>query len=303
MAQNDTRNWSGKSRGGILGYLIFINIIKCLGVRTAYFLLSFVVIYFIPFAPSATRSIWKFSRKILRLGYLKSSVLIYKNFYSLGRALIDKVAVNQGKYAEYTFDFAEPDDVKRVLNSNQGVIIIGAHFGNWEIGAPFFGKYGKKMNVLMMDKEYQSIKKILEVNKSIDAFGIIPIEGDSLEYIFKIRDALAKGEYISIQGDRLSRSDKHHDLEFMGKTASFPLGPFVLAARMNAPVVFYFAEHTGYKRYKFDFILSDYTNANGGKEKDKEKLLLGEYVALLSERVREYPEQWYNYFDFWKYER
>lgn len=301
MAQNDTRSWSGKSRGGLLGYLIFIKIIKGLGVRTAYCLLSFVVIYFIPFAPSATRSIWKFSRKILNYGYLKSLILVYKNFYSLGRALIDKIAVNQGKYDEYRFDFAEPESVKSVLNSKQGVIIIGAHFGNWEIGAPYFGKYDKRMSVLMMDKEYQSIKKILEVNKSIDAFGIIPIEGDSLDYIFKIRDALAKGEYVSIQGDRLSRSDKHKDIDFMGKVASFPLGPFVLAARMNVPVVFYFAEHIGYKRYKFDFILSDY--ANGVTEKKKEMLLLDEYAALLSERVKEYPEQWYNYFDFWNYER
>lgn len=301
MDQNDTRSWSGKSRGGLLGYLIFIKIIKGLGVRTAYCLLSLVVIYFIPFAPSATRSIWKFSRKILKYGYLKSLILVYKNFYSLGRALIDKVAVNQGKYDEYRFDFAEPEGVKSVLNSTQGVIIIGAHFGNWEIGAPFFGKYNKRMNVLMMDQEYQSIKKILEVNKSIDSFGIIPIEGDSLDYIFKIRDALATGEYVSIQGDRLSRSDKHKDMDFMGKKASFPLGPFVLAARMNVPVVFYFAEHIGYKRYKFDFILSDYTD--GSKEKKKETLLIEEYVALLSERVREYPEQWYNYFDFWNYER
>ncbi len=301
MARNDTRSWSGKSRGGLLGYFIFIKIIKGLGVKAAYSLLSFVVIYFIPFAPSATRSIWKFSRKILHNGYLKSIILIYKNFYSLGRALIDKVAINQGKYAEYIFDFAEPEDVKSVLNSKQGVIIIGAHFGNWEIGAPFFGKYGKRMNVLIMDQEYHNIKKILEVNKSIDTFGIIPIEGDSLDYIYKIREALAKGEYLSIQGDRLSRSEKHQNMEFMGRVASFPLGPFVLAARMNVPVVFYFAEHTGYKRYKFDFILSDCTNDN--KEKKKEKLLLEEYVKLLSERVREYPEQWYNYFDFWNYER
>lgn len=301
MAQNDTRSWSGKSRGGLLGHLIFINIIKGLGVRTAYCLLSFVVIYFIPFAPSATRSIWKFSRKILKYGYLESLILIYKNFYSLGRALIDKVAVNQGKNEEYTFDFAEPEDVKSVLNSGQGVIIIGAHFGNWEIGAPFFGKYGKKMNVLMMDQEYQNIKQILEINKNIDSYGIIPIEGESLDYIFKIRDALAKGEYVSIQGDRLSRSDKHQDMDFMGQIAPFPLGPFVLAARMNVPVVFYFAEHIGYKRYKFDFILSDYKS--GSKAMKMEKQLLGEYVSHLSERVRKYPEQWYNYYDFWNYER
>jgi len=299
MEQNDNKSWSGKSRGGLLGHLIFVKLIRGLGVKAAYSLLAFVVIYFIPFAPTATRSIWRYSRRILHNNPFISILFIYRNFYSLGRSLIDKVAVSQGRGDEFVFDFNEPEDVKAILDSSQGVVIIGAHFGNWEVGAPFFNKYGKKMNVVMMNKEYQNIRRILEMNKSVNTFSVIPIEGDSLDYIYKIRDALDRGEYISIQGDRLSRSEKHMDLEFMGRVASFPLGPCVLATRMNVPVVFYFAEHVGYKYYKFDFVLSEYMNIEG--EKRKERILLKEYVSLLGNRVREYPEQWYNYYDFWNY--
>jgi len=302
MDQNDNnKNWSGKSRGGLLGYLTFIKLIKGFGVRSAYIFLAFVTVYFVFFAPKATRSVWMYSRKILHKNRISSFFFLYRNYYSFGRALIDKVAVNQGKYGEYTFEFSEPENVTSILDSNQGVVIIGAHFGNWEVGAPFFDKYGKKMSVVMMDREYQGIKRILETQKSVDTFSVIPIKGNDFDYLYKIRDALDRGEYISIQGDRLSRSEKHRDIEFLGKSAAFPLGPFVLATRMNAPVVFYFAVHTGYKRYRFDFVLSDYMRSETNKKKEDE--LIREYVSVLEKKVTEFPEQWYNYYDFWHYER
>ena len=40
--------------------------------------------------------------------------------------------------------------------------MIGAHVGNWEIGAPFFDEYGKKINIVMFDAEHKRIKEILE---------------------------------------------------------------------------------------------------------------------------------------------
>ncbi|OFY41051.1 MAG: hypothetical protein A2X18_11855 [Bacteroidetes bacterium GWF2_40_14] len=298
MEPNDSnKNWNGKSRGGTLGYLSFVFLIKKFGVGAAYSLLAFVVIYYIPFAPKATSSIWMYSRKILENGRFKSLKFVYMNFFSLGQSIIDRVAVSSGKSNEYIFDFSEPDDVRKILNSPEGVVIIGAHFGNWEIGSPFFDKYSKEMMVVMMDYEYQNIKKILETQKKVDTFRVIPITDNSFSYLFEIRDALSKGKYIAIQGDRLSKSEKHLDMEFMGYKAAFPLGPFVLATRLNAPVVFYFAVRTGYKRYKFEFALArDYSCE---AHKMKEVALMKDYVATLERVVQEYPEQWYNYYNFW----
>jgi len=301
MESSDRKKlWSGKSRGGTLGYLTFVFLIKKFGVAAAYTLLYFIAIYFIPFAPKPTLSIWKYSRKILNYSRIKSFFFIYRNFLSLGQAIIDKVAVGAGKGCEYCFEFSEPEDVKKILNSPQGVVIIGAHFGNWEVGSPFFDKYNKEMRVVMMDFEYQNIKKVLEAQKIVDTFKVITIKDDSFSYLFEIRDALSQGKYIAIQGDRLSKSEKHSYTLFMGAKAQFPTGPFVLASRLNVPVVFYFAVKTGYKKYKFSFTLSNNISEIG--EKNKELLILKEYVETLERLVAEYPEQWYNYYDFWKYD-
>ncbi len=298
---DSNKSWSGKSRGGPLGYLSFVFLIKKIGINAAYFLLSVVVIYFIPFAPKATKSIWKYSRRILKYGRFKSSLFIYKNFFNLGVSMIDKVAISAGKSHEYSFDFIEPEEVKAILNCPQGVVIIGAHFGNWEVGSPFFDKYKKEMRVVMMDFEYQNIKKILESQKVEEKFKVITISENSFSYLFEIRDALAQGKYIAIQGDRLSKSEKHVDLQFMGKVAPFPLGPFVLASRLNVPVVFYFAVRTGNKRYTFKFSLSHAQTLE--RNKRTEFSILEEYVSALEKVVTKHPEQWYNYYDFWNYEK
>ena len=159
-----SETWKGKTRGGTFGYMFFIYMIRCLGITAAYGFLSLVVLYFIPFAPKATASTWQYARNRLKYGRAKAAGLLLKNYYRLGQILIDKVAIGNGMADKYHFEFENYQAFLNVLNGNTGVIMIGAHVGNWEIGAPFFDEYGKKINIVMFDAEHERIKEILEKN-------------------------------------------------------------------------------------------------------------------------------------------
>ena len=150
--------WKGKTRGGAFGYLFFIYLIKYLGITAAYIFLSLVVLYFIPFAPKATKSTWFYARNILKYNRIHSLKMLLLNYYRLGQILIDKVAIGNGKVNQYQFKFERYPEFLQLLNSEQGVIMIGAHVGNWEIGVPFFDDYGKKINIVMYDAEHRRIK-------------------------------------------------------------------------------------------------------------------------------------------------
>ncbi len=63
-----SETWKGKTRGGTFGYMFFIYMIRCLGITAAYGFLSLVVLYFIPFAPKATASTWRYARNRLKYG-------------------------------------------------------------------------------------------------------------------------------------------------------------------------------------------------------------------------------------------
>lgn len=289
--------WKGKTRGGTFGYLFFIYMIKYLGIRAAYGFLSLVILYFIPFAPKATKSSWFYARKILKYTRIRSFSMLLRNYYRLGQILIDKVAIGNGQVDKYHFEFEQYPEFLQLLNSQQGVIMIGAHIGNWEIGAPFFDEYGKKINIVMYDAEHQKIKEVLEKNGSGKDYKIIPVNEDHLAHVFMITDALNKKEYVCFQGDRYLNKEKLLNCPLLGKKASFPAGPFLLASRMKVPVVFYFAMREPKRTYRFHFIVAQPVMRT--KEKKAEQALLEQYTATLEQMLQRYPEQWFNYYPFW----
>ena len=100
MRKTVNRKWSGKSRGGKLGYLFFIYTIKLLGIKVAYCVLALVVFHFIPFAPKATRAIWQYNRRILHYGTLKSILKLYQHYFVFGQSLSVSATLAEGITAE-----------------------------------------------------------------------------------------------------------------------------------------------------------------------------------------------------------
>lgn len=290
-------DWKGKTRGGVWGYLFFIFLINKLGITAAYFFLSMVVLYFIPFAPKATKSIWYYSRNILRKNRRSSIGMLFLSYYRFGQTLIDKIAIGNGMKANYDFRFENYDKFLDVLNDGTGAIIIGAHVGSWEIGAPFFDDYGKKIHVVLYDAEYKRIKELLK-NKTTPAdFNLIPVNTDDLNHVFAIKDAIDKKEYVCFQGDRYINAERCLEGVLMGKKANFPLGPFLLAVKMKVPVIFYFAMRKPGKAYKFHFIPAE--PAVKSTAIRPEQQLLNQYITALEAILNDYPEQWFNYYTFW----
>lgn len=285
-------NWKGKTRGGTFGYLFFIFLIRKCGIGAAYAFLGGVVLYFIPFAPKATRSIWFYARNILHLGFFSSVRLLIRNYYRFGQVLIDKVAIGNGLKHRYKFLFGSNyQEFLDLLNGPAGILIISAHVGNWEIGASFFDQYGEKMNIVLFDAEYQRIKNIMKKYTFPVNYKLIPVNKGDLSHIFAIKEALDQKECICFQGDRFVPEGKNTLQPFMGEEARFPSGLFQLAEKMKAPVAFYFAMREPGRTYRFHFhIASDCTSP----------LLIKQYLEKLEHIVQQYPEQWFNYYDFWE---
>lgn len=289
--------WEGKTRGGTFGYLFFIGLIKKCGVQAAYIFLCFVVPYFIPFAPKATKSIWQYARKILGYGKLKSFHLLFLNYYQLGKTLIDKIAIGNGMKDKYNFQFENYNEFLEILNSDKEVIIIGAHVGNWEIGTPFFEDYGKKINIVLYDAEYQRIKELMKQNTTAADFKVIPVNQGEMTHVFEIKEALENKEYVCFQGDRFVNEEKLLKANFMGRKANFPIGPFLLASKLSSSVVFYFAMREKKRTYRFHFIFAEPIVKQKGIR--PEQVLLEQYTKALEQIIYKYPEQWFNYYPFW----
>lgn len=297
MSNNSEKKWTGKSRGGKFGTWFFVVTLKNFGVKTAYILLAIVVPYFVLFAPKATKSVWHYNRYILNYNVLKSFFSIYSHYYNFGQTIIDKIALKHGITKKYSFYYGNYKEFLELLDSGRGAIIISAHIGSWEVGAPYFYKYGKKINIVMLDDEYKKIKNVIDKGAEEKDYKIIPLGNDGIESIIKIKNAIDNHEYVCLQGDRYMSEKNTIEKEFLNKQANFPKSVFQLATKLGVPVVFYFAMREPQYHYNFEFHIAQMPHINNSS--DKVEALLNQYVTILEKIVKKYPRQWFNFYDFW----
>jgi predicted LPLAT superfamily acyltransferase len=115
---------------------------------------------------------------------------------------------------------------------------------------------------------------------------------DDLSHIFEVNAALARNEIVCITGDRYIEGSKFLTEKLLGEDAKFPAGPFLIASRLNVPVLFVYVMKEANKHYHL------YARRSKAKHRDAQALLK-EYTESVSWMLNKYPLQWFNYFDFW----
>lgn len=284
--------WKGKSRGGVAGYKAFVFVINTFGVQFAYFVLRFVAFYFLFAAATASGHSYRFFRK--RLGYskLKSAFSVYKNHYTFGQVLMDKIVLLSGKGNQFTFNFDGKHHLEKMAADGKGGVLISAHMGNWEVASQLLGDLSVKVNVVMMDAEYDRIKDYLSTVTGERLYNIIPVKED-MSHIFAISNALINKEFICIHGDRFLEGAKVMGVEFLGGNAYFPAGPFSIAKRLKVPATYVYAMKETNSHYHF-FATEPFTFESTLRE------FVASYAQELEKKVHQYPYQWFNYYDFWQ---
>lgn len=288
--------WQGRSRGTSLGYRIFIALLRKGGLKAAYSLLRPVGLYYRLFVPAATKPLRYLYEQ--RLGYTpgQASNLIRRNIYFFGQTLIDKVAVLTGAAGKLSFTHEGVENLEALAASGTGGLIVSAHLGNWEIAGHMLKRVGATINVLMYDGEAEQLKALMAQYEQKRSFNIIYVRED-LSHVYEMSAALQRGELICLHADRFRPGNRTMVHDFLGEEAHFPAGPFLLASKLRAPACFVFAfkETTFHYHYKGWPAKTYEGRGTSGAER-----MLDDFVRLLEEQLRLYPDQWFNYYDFWK---
>lgn len=289
-------DWQGKSKATALGYRIFVKTLTTFGIRPAYLLLKLVAGYYCLFSKTSTRASWQFFRQGLGLGWWPGIGKLYRNYEVFGQTLIDKVVVMGGLKNPFSFDFEGEDILREMVAGGRGGLLLSAHMGNWEIAGHLLQRLKTRVNVVMFDGEHEAIKAYLEKVAGKRIMQVIIIK-DDLSHIYAINEALNRNELVCMHADRFLPGNKTLSQNFLGRPASFPAGPFVLAATFKVPVSFVFAFKESWKHYHF--YASNPVDHGVLPKKDLQQKLLADFSAQMEEKIKKYPEQWFNYYDFW----
>ncbi|CAG5067670.1 hypothetical protein DYBT9623_00391 [Dyadobacter sp. CECT 9623] len=283
--------WDGKTKGSLTGYKIFLFFINTLGLNFAYYLLRIVTFYYYLFASKPRNALLDFYQNTLHIQRAGAKKLVRKNFYIFGQTLVDRAAFLLGRNEQFTHTFENEQYLIDIRDQGKGGILLSAHLGNWETAGNLLkGRITPTINIVMLDAEVESIKQYMDLSTGGSRFKVIAIKND-LSHIISIRNALINNEFVAIHSDRYLEGARYIELDFLEKKAKFPHGPFVIASKFDAPVTFVFAAKNG----KYSYHLSA-TLPITSKMKPEEIARL--YVTQLEKKVKEYPEQWFNYYNF-----
>lgn len=296
----DSRQWQGKTSGGNFGQRFLLTFLKRFRVTALYPVLPVIIPFCLLFARKPNRALFRYVHDIHGYGRWKSFCATARTAYTFGKVVIDKFAIWAGRSDQFHVVLEHPEISKQLFEQEKGAIFAGSHIGNFELLAAAFQNNQKRINVIIYGGESELLSKQRSSTFSKNEVNLIPVTED-MSHLFAIKNALDNGEVVAILCDRLFGSPKKKTLDFLGHPADFPMGPFRLAAQLDVPVLSVAVMKEKGFRYTCRTTLLDAGPDDSTNQKCDN--LMKQYVSQLEKVLQQYPEQWFNLFDFWNLEK
>ena len=290
------QEWAGTTYGNAWMHKWLIRMLRHIDVRILYL---FVAIFVIPvcLVLNPSRGIaYRYFRRRIGYGRLKSAWKTYVNHCLFGQVVVDKFAMYAGKKFDVEVENYN-EFLERASREEEGFVQLSAHIGSYEIAGYTLAVEGKSFNALVFAGEKASVMQNRNKMFADTNINMIAIQPD-MSHLFEIDKALADGEIVSMPADRINGSQKCIEHDFLGAKAKFPLGPFSVATMRGLDVLAVNVMKDSLLGYKIYVTPLAYDKEASRQEQIRQ--LSSAYVAELEKRVRQYPTQWYNYFEFWQ---
>jgi KDO2-lipid IV(A) lauroyltransferase len=214
-------------------------------------------------------------------------------FANFGVCFTDLLSLNRGpagRLWRHVAGVSGQAHAEAAFTRGRGAVFITAHLGNWELAGRLLAGFGCRVHVVMSPEQDPAVAEVLHGPR---ASTVRFVRMDSPLIAVELVAALRRGEVVAFQIDRATGARGDCQVPFFGAPASFPLGPFLLAAAAGAPVVPAFCVLGPDGDYRL--------HVEAGLEvvRGEEAAGLARAVALLERYVRAHADQWFNFFDVW----
>lgn len=284
--------WSGKTDGtrGMQKSLIWV--FRWVDVRVFYAVMSVVIVGYMILCPCYTRAQYRYLRYRQGMSRWQSIVGLYRLFYQFGMVVMDRFASYAGQRFKLVGDTSLYDEM---ASHKEGAVIIQSHIGNYEM-AGYQLSTKKRINVLAFGGETEVVN---ENRSRLFERGNIHLihQLDDMSHVLEVYRALDDGEVVSMPGDRIYGSQKSLEVDLMGAKAHLPEGPFRMIDRMGVEAIAIVVMKEKWDTYR---IIMQRLKKVGKDRIEREKNMAQEYADFLTRTLREFPYQWYHFFEFWK---
>ena len=223
----------------------------------------------------------------------------YRQLLYFSRCLVDRVTILIGDADQFEVHPSGRESLMETRQDGRGMIMLGSHLGNFEACKLFaIDRMDMDIHIVAYFSGSTKIRRALDaINPELQQNFIDPTEPDA---VFRMRDVIDSGGILAILGDRIGIGEKKAQVNFMGETAYLPTGPYYLASILHCPVFCFFGlrvDHYVYDTYAIK--LAEHIALARGQREQQAQVYAQQYADLLAEKAREYPYNWFNFYEFW----
>jgi Kdo2-lipid IVA lauroyltransferase/acyltransferase len=282
-------------------FLVFGRILRIFGLNRARKISGFIAgifFYLIPIRKETVLENLRFAfpekgdKEIKRTAFN-----VYKSFSTslIEILLMPYLSRNQIESAVYL-----PEEAKslicRKIDEGKGLILLTAHYGNWEyVAASVSAQINKTFYVIVKSQRNPYVNKWMNDARERWTNKVVPL-GTSVREIFR---QLRAKNVVGIVADQRGPSDGIR-VNFFGRKASVYPGPAMFALKTKSPVLLGLSVRQEDNTYKVHL---EEISFNDLPENEEEKIIeiSRRHTAILEKYIRMHPEQWFWMHKRWKY--
>jgi predicted LPLAT superfamily acyltransferase len=236
------------------------------------------------------------------LGRPPGTLMVLRHIHSFAVSLYDRLVVWGGALDSYQIDHDGSEEIFELARQGRGALLLGAHLGSFEMLWFLSREYDLAVNVVVYHQNAQRVNQFFDSISPDVHIRAIGLESGSVRAAFEIKACIDRGEFVVILADRVGAGAgvRVADATFLGKSARFPMGPFLLAGTLGCPVLMALCVRTEIGHYQT--VLRPLRDAVRVRRSEREKRaqeLMGQYVSILETYCERHPLEWFNYFEFW----
>jgi predicted LPLAT superfamily acyltransferase len=267
------------------------------GRRRAHVVLRLLALHYFLFHAAIRRR----SRVFLQaVGADAGTRAVYRHLLRFAECSLDRFFFLRGETADLDLGHHGHEHVMELARQKRGAILLGAHLGSFESLRCLGQTNALPLNIVADVRNAVRFQRALARLVPSAKLQFIDAGGSAAQFALDVRSAVERGELVAILADRIS-GPRTVVAPFLGRQAYFPAGPFLVAAVLGCPVYLAFGLYFAPRRY--ELYCEPLAQALVLPRKTRDEALadiVATYAARLEYYCRLAPDNWFNFFDFFK---
>jgi len=230
------------------------------------------------------------------ISFLERKRIARRSFVHFGETLFDFIKFSHlsEQEREHLLSIEGEEHVRAALEKGKGVLVVTAHFGNWEFGIILLSRLGK----------FDVIARALDIPRFEDELLALR-ESFGANVIYKQKAtrqtlrSLKENRIIAILIDQNVLRDQAIFVDFFGKPAATTPALAMFHLRSGAPIVPAFCLPTASKGYHVRLFKPLEFPPSEDHSADVQRITQ-ECTKIIENQIREKPEYWLWFHDRWR---